>query len=133
MEENVEAEEETTDTAADTVDSETPMTENLEAESETTGKATDIVNAEAPVEESDAEDDENSEIPAAEAAPATIAPETVVVPQNKSYEEMTIEELQAAILEKMRKNGPVTDRMRQDVIENVYHSSLVTWVKSFQR
>ena len=48
----------------------------------------------------------------------------VIVPQNKSYEEMTIEELQEAVLEKMRKNGPVTDRMRQDVIENVYHNSL---------
>ena len=64
--------------------------------------------------------------PIKEAAP-------VKVPVNKTYEEMTIEELQEAILEKMRKNGPVTDRMRQDVIENVYHNSLVTWVKSFQR
>ena len=43
------------------------------------------------------------------------------------------EEFSDANLEKMRKNGPVTDRMRQDVIENVYHNSLVTWVKSFQR
>ena len=51
--------------------------------------------------------------------------------QNKSYEEMTVEELQQAILDRMAKNGPVTDRMRQDVIENVYHSSLVTWIRSF--
>ena len=35
--------------------------------------------------------------------------EKVVVDWNKSYEDMTIEELQEAILEKMRKNGPVTD------------------------
>lgn len=49
----------------------------------------------------------------------------------KTYEEMTIEELQEAILEKMRKNGPVTDQMKKDVVENVYHNSLVTWVKSF--
>ncbi|MBE5946496.1 MAG: alpha-amylase [Lachnospiraceae bacterium] len=49
----------------------------------------------------------------------------------KSYEEMSIEELQEAILEKMRKNGPVTDQMKKDVMENVYHNSLVTWVKSF--
>ena len=49
----------------------------------------------------------------------------------KTYEEMTIEELQEAILEKMRKNGPVTDQMKKDVMENVYHNSLVTWVKSF--
>ncbi len=53
--------------------------------------------------------------------------------QNKSYEEMTIEELQQAILEKMKRNGPVTDRMKKDVIENVYHDSLVTWVKSFRQ
>lgn len=50
---------------------------------------------------------------------------------NKSYEEMTVEELQEAILERMRRNGPVTDRMRKDVMENVYHNSLVTWIKSF--
>lgn len=50
---------------------------------------------------------------------------------NKPYEEMTVSELQAVILMKMAKNGPVTDRMKQDVYENVYHSSLVTWAKSF--
>lgn len=54
-------------------------------------------------------------------------------PQNspKSYEEMTIEELQNAILDRMRKNGPVTDQMKKDVMENVYHNSLVNWIKSF--
>lgn len=57
--------------------------------------------------------------------------QVTVVSQNKSYEEMTIEELQEAILERMRKNGPITDQMLKDVRENVYHSSLVTWVKSF--
>ena len=50
---------------------------------------------------------------------------------NKPYEEMTVEELQQAILDRMAKNGPVTDRMRQDVIENVYHNSLLTWIRSF--
>ena len=52
-------------------------------------------------------------------------------PVNKPIEEMTVEELQEAILERMRRNGPVTDRMKQDVIENVYHNSLVTWLRSF--
>lgn len=51
--------------------------------------------------------------------------------KNKSYEDMTVEELQAAILDKMAKNGPITDQMRKDVMENVYHNSLITWVKSF--
>ncbi len=50
----------------------------------------------------------------------------------QSYEEMTVVELQSAILERLAKNGPVTDRMRQDVAENIWHDSLVTWVKSFQ-
>ena len=45
---------------------------------------------------------------------------------------MTVEELQAAILAKMRKNGPVTDEMKRTVFENVYHDSLVNWVKSFR-
>ena len=57
--------------------------------------------------------------------------EKVVVDWNKSYEEMTVEELQEAILEKMRKNGPVTDYMLGTVRENTHHGSLVNWVKSF--
>ena len=55
----------------------------------------------------------------------------VITDLNKSYEEMTIEELQEAILEKMRKNGPVTDYMLGTVRENIYHNSLINWVKSF--
>jgi hypothetical protein len=57
--------------------------------------------------------------------------ENVTFDLNKPYEEMTIEELQEAILEKMRKNGPVTDYMLGTVRENVYHNSLLNWVKSF--
>ena len=45
---------------------------------------------------------------------------------------MTVEELQGAILEKMAKNGPVTDRMRRDVTDNVWRDSLLNWVKSFR-
>lgn len=54
-----------------------------------------------------------------------------VIKQNKTYEEMTVEELQAAIIERMERNGPVTEQMKKDVYENVYHNSLVTWIKSF--
>ena len=50
---------------------------------------------------------------------------------NKTFEEMTIEELQEAIFERMSRNGPVTERMKKDIYENVYHNSLVTWIKSF--
>ena len=58
--------------------------------------------------------------------------EKVIVDWNKPYEDMSIEELQEAILEKMRKNGPVTEYMLGTVRENVWHQSLITWVKSFQ-
>ena len=57
--------------------------------------------------------------------------EKVVVDWSKSYEEMTIEELQEAILEKMRKNGPVTEYMLGTVRDNNHHGSLVSWVRSF--
>ena len=50
---------------------------------------------------------------------------------NKSYEDMTIEELQEIIIGKMRKNGPVTERMKQDVTNNTHHGSLVAWARSF--
>ena len=50
----------------------------------------------------------------------------------KPYDEMSVEELQAEILAKMEANGPVTDRMRKDVLENVYRNSLLNWVKSFR-
>ena len=59
-------------------------------------------------------------------------PEKVVVDWNKPYESMTVEELQEAILEKMRKNGPVTDYMLRTVRENTHQGSLVNWVKSFR-
>ena len=54
----------------------------------------------------------------------------VIVP-DKPYEEMTIEELQEAILEKMRKNGPVTEYMLGTVRENTHQGSLLNWVRSF--
>ena len=60
------------------------------------------------------------------------APESVVVPTDKSYEEMTVEELQGAILQKMAKNGPVNDQMKKSVTDNIWHDSLVNWVKSFR-
>ncbi len=57
--------------------------------------------------------------------------EKIVLDPNKRYEDMTVEELQEAILEKMRQNGPVSDYMLGTVRENTHHGSLVTWVKSF--
>ena len=48
------------------------------------------------------------------------------------YEQMSVEQLQAVIIAKMEKNGNVSDRMRKDVMENVWHDSLVNWAKSFR-
>ena len=56
----------------------------------------------------------------------------IIIDWSKSYEDMTVEELQEAILEKMRSNGPVTDYMLKTVRENTHHGSLVNWVKSFR-
>ena len=50
----------------------------------------------------------------------------------KVFEEGKIAGLQEAILAIMEKNGPITDQMRRDVRENVYHDSLIAWVKSFR-
>lgn len=50
---------------------------------------------------------------------------------SKSYEEGIIKGLQEAVLARMEKNGPITDQMRRDVEGNVYHDSLINWIKSF--
>ena len=88
------------------------------------------VNEETPAQE---EASVSEEIPAqAEPSVGEAAPEEVVIDWSKSYEEMTVAELQEAILEKMRGNGPVTDYMLKTVRENTHHGSLVNWVKSFR-
>ena len=49
-----------------------------------------------------------------------------------SFEKGRIAGLQEAILAIMEENGPVTDQMRRDVINNTHHDSLINWVKSFR-
>lgn len=51
---------------------------------------------------------------------------------SKSPEEMTVAELQVAILAKMAGNGPITDQMKKTVDDNIWHDSLVNWLKSFR-
>ena len=53
------------------------------------------------------------------------------VPAGLAYEDMTVEQLQQVIFEKMKKNGPVTERMYKDIADHVWHNSLVNWAKSF--
>ena len=67
--------------------------------------------------------------------PAPAAPDAIpaVPPAGKSIDEMTVPELQALILQKLAANGPLTDRMRREVAENVYPNSLRNWARSFRR
>lgn len=67
---------------------------------------------------------------AATPAPATAAPAQTAV--SEDFEKGKIAGLQEAILAIMEKNGPVTDQMRKDVTDNVYHDSLINWIKSFR-
>lgn len=60
------------------------------------------------------------------------APAPEVQKNSEEFEKGRIAGLQEAILAIMEKNGPVTDQMRKDVLDNVYHDSLVTWIKSFR-
>ena len=75
-------------------------------------------------------------VPAQETAPSAeaIAGAASQLPEvpNKPIEEMDVSELQALILSKMARNGPVSDRMRREVMENVYPDSLRNWAKSFR-
>ena len=64
--------------------------------------------------------------------PIPAAPQIPPQPPQKPYEDMTVPELQSAILSKLASNGPVTDRMYQDVAENIYRDSLLNWVRSFR-
>ena len=74
--------------------------------------------------------DEES-IPADSEAPFS-ATEPVHFDPNKSPEDMSVAELQAAILAKMANNGPVSDQMKKTVNENIWHDSLVNWLNSFR-
>ena len=61
-----------------------------------------------------------------------VDPETITVDWSKSPESMTVPELQAAILAKLAGNGPVDAQMKKTVTDNIWHDSLVNWLKSFR-
>ena len=75
-----------------------------------------------------------AEAPSTPEAEASSSQETAAEVPNpdKTPEEMTVGELQAAILAKMAGNGPVTDQMKKTVYDNIWHDSLVNWLKSFR-
>ncbi len=87
------------------------------------------------VHESPKKDIDKEEQHASGKAKPAVTDNTAGIPSNvpdKPYEEMDVPELQAAILQKMANNGPVTDDMKRTVQENVWKDSLINWVKSFR-
>lgn len=67
-------------------------------------------------------------VPVTEAASGAPAEATL----DEAFERGKIAGLQEAILAIMSKNGPITDQMHRDVTDNVYHDSLIAWIKSFR-
>ena len=117
--------------SAQTEQSETPVQEaNLAAE-ETAAARADEIQPEKTTDVAEpstkAEENTSSETEKTPAEPA----KAVISDPNKAPEDMTVEELQQAILAKMANNGPVTDQMKKTVYDNIWHDSLVNWLKSF--
>ena len=77
-------------------------------------------------------DSASAAAPAAETAPGDTAAPAKTPETSGDFERGKIAGLQEAIIAIMEKNGPVTDQMRKDVTDNVYHDSLVNWIKSFR-
>ncbi len=75
----------------------------------------------------------SADVPSTPEAESSNLQETTAAPNpHKTPEEMTVGELQAAILAKMAGNGPVDDQMKKTVYDNIWHDSLVNWLKSFR-
>ena len=123
----VKTETETTEVVEDINESEVT---DLEKASETT--EAEEVKTEKSVLEEVLEAAKEEEAQKEEAKEEASEKEEKILDLNKPYEEMTIEELQATILAKMAKNGPVTDEMKRTVDVNVHHGSLMNWVRSFR-
>ena len=96
-------------------------------EKETASESTDVNTISTATKETAATEEKVTETPE-----KSTAKEPVKVDPNKAPEDMTVEELQAAILAKMANNGPVTDQMKKTVDDNIWHDSLVNWLKSFR-
>ena len=118
--------------SAQTEQSETPVQEaNLAAEETAAARADEIQpekTTDAAEPSTKAEENTSSETEKTPAEPA----KAVIPDPNKAPEDMTVEELQQAILAKVANNGPVTDQMKKTVYDNIWHDSLVNWLKSFR-
>lgn len=86
--------------------------------------------ANAPAADTDAKVPANA--PAADAIAKTPSVAPAAGADTEDFKKGRIAGLQEAILAIMEKNGPVTDQMRRDVMENTHHDSLIRWIKSFR-
>jgi hypothetical protein len=123
-----------------------PKTESEKAESAATETSSNAEVAQADTNTADVANTSNtdatnttvSETPASQTDSTPAANTTssnsdsVFDSEQLAFEKGKIAGLQEAILAIMEKNGPVTDQMRKDVTDNVYHDSLINWVKSFR-
>lgn len=105
------------------VSNEAKDTEKKESQIQAAGKTNTIEPASCAAKETNPA----TEQPAAQNAASTERSEYV-----EAFEKGKIAGLQEAILAIMEKNGCVTDQMRKDVTDNVYHDSLINWIKSFR-
>ena len=112
-----------------------------EAEEEQAAENNTVIEAAPEKEASNAENPDkasdntanSADVPSTPEAESSNLQETAAAPNpHKTPEEMTVGELQAAILAKMAGNGPVDDQMRKTVYDNIWHDSLVNWLKSFR-
>lgn len=116
------------------------VTEEAQEIAEQPKKAETAAKAEQPEKVETAEEEK----PAEETAPGSVKEKDDLASKDTSaqdagsdsgkeaFEQGKIAGLQEAILAIMEKNGPVTEQMRRDVEANVYHDSLIAWVKSFR-
>ena len=127
-------------TAARTSDAQTAATASTAAQSQNISSvSTDAQNQNTSSAATDAQNQNTSSASTAahnqDAAASHSAPSSNSqkdAPVSQDFENGRIAGLQEAILAIMEKNGPVTDQMRRDVEANVYHDSLITWIKSFR-
>lgn len=97
-----------------------PKAENAKTASENTAS------------ETTAKESESESTPNATASDDPADPSTITMDWSKSPESMTVPELQAAVLAKLAGNGPVDAQMKKTVVDNIWHDSLVNWLKSFR-
>lgn len=122
--------EKATDMVVEDTQSETTKAEDTKAaapKAETAKTASENTASETTAKESESESTPN-----ATASDDPADPSTITMDWSKSPESMTVPELQAAVLAKLAGNGPVDAQMKKTVVDNIWHDSLVNWLKSFR-